>query len=410
MSAPALTSLRVLAVDDDIFLLELVREMLLGIGITNVMAASDGHEALTLLDAATTTAPDVILCDIDMFGMDGIEFTRHLATRKFSGGFATMSGSPQRLQRTVAALIEERHLRFLGALEKPFSGHALLTILQRMNAGPAAGAPPTESARGPLPIVTPEEVRAGIAAGYVRLFYQPKIHLDTNRVVGVEALLRWYDPVRGMIPPLSIVPVAEDHGIIEELTYAVFRVAAEQQAAWQHAGYDLVIAVNISADDLLRYDFPDQLRTIVQQTGANTSRITLEVTEGRLMTNMASGMEVISRLRLMGFNFSVDDFGTGYSNQEKLRRLPFDEIKIDRSFVSGAVESATLRAIVESNIGLAHALGMTVVAEGAEREADTALLRSLACDEVQGYFYCRPVPSDELIAWKIKWESVHLRD
>ena len=187
-------------------------------------------------------------------------------------------------------------------------------------------------------------------------------------------------------------------------------MAAEQQAAWQKAGIDLVVAVNISADDLLRYDLPDRLREIVDQVGANTSRLTLEVTEGRLMTNMASGMEVISRLRLMGFNFSVDDFGTGYSNQEKLRKLPFDEIKIDRSFVTDAVQNPTLCAIVESNISLAHALGMSVVAEGAESEADCALLRSLACDEVQGFYFCRPVPNEQVIAWKNEWESTRVRD
>ena len=143
---------------------------------------------------------------------------------------------------------------------------------------------------------------------------------------------------------------------------------------------------------------------------ANRCRLTLEVTEGRLMTNMASGMEVISRLRLMGFNFSVDDFGTGYSNQEKLRKLPFDEIKIDRSFVTDAVQNPTLCAIVESNISLAHALGMSVVAEGAESEADCALLRSLACDEVQGFYFCRPVPNEQVIAWKNEWESTRVRD
>ncbi len=408
MTPPSPTPLRVLAVDDDLFQIEIVREMLEACGVTDALFASDGTEALAILDDPATR-PDVILSDIDMAGMDGIEFTRHLATREFAGGLAIMSGSAHRLRRTVAALIEERHLRFLGILEKPFTVDALRTVLESVATRQQenrAGA----TTRAPLPVVTPDEVRAGIAAGYVHLYYQPKIQLDTNRVVGVEALLRWCDPVRGIIPPLSVVPVAEDHGLIEELTYAVFRVAAAQQAAWQRAGHNLVVAVNISADDLLRYDLPDRLRTIVDETGANTGLLTLEVTEGRLMSNMASGMEVISRLRLMGFNFSVDDFGTGYSNQEKLRRLPFDEIKIDRSFVSGAIDNATLRAIVDSNIGLAHALGMSVVAEGAESEADCALLRSLACDEVQGFYYCRPVPSERLIAWKTEWEAAHVRD
>lgn len=408
------TPLRVLAVDDDFFQIEVVREMLEACGVTDALFASDGHEALQILDDAAVR-PDVILSDIDMTGMDGIEFTRHLATREFRGGLAIMSGSAHRLRRTVAALIEERNLRFLGILEKPFTVDALRTILESVatsqgESAAAAAAAAAAVARPPLPVVTPDEVRTGIAAGYVQLYYQPKIRLDTNRVVGVEALLRWFDPVRGIIPPLSIVPVAEDHGLIEELTYAVFRVAAVQQAAWQQAGHNLVVAVNISADDLLRYDLPDRLRSIVDETGANTSLLTLEVTEGRLMTNMASGMEVISRLRLMGFNFSVDDFGTGYSNQEKLRRLPFDEIKIDRSFVSGAIDNPTLRAIVDSNISLAHALGMSVVAEGAESEADCALLRSLACDEVQGFYYCRPVPSAQLIAWKTEWEAANVRD
>lgn len=408
MSASPAAPLRVLAVDDDIFLLEIVKEMLEVCGVTDCHTASDGQEALQHLDASGVH-PDIILCDIDMFGMDGIEFTRHLATRAYTGGFAIMSGSSQRMLRTVGALIEERNLRFLGSMEKPLTVEALRAILQRVQTSPVASAPATP-ASPEFPSLTPDEIRAGIAAGYMRLYYQPKIHLDTLKVVGVEALLRWYDPERGVIPPLSVIPVAEEHGMITEITFAVFRLAAEQQAAWQKAGIDLVVAVNISADDLLRYDLPDRLREIVDQVGANTSRLTLEVTEGRLMTNMASGMEVISRLRLMGFNFSVDDFGTGYSNQEKLRKLPFDEIKIDRSFVTDAVQNPTLCAIVESNISLAHALGMSVVAEGAESEADCALLRSLACDEVQGFYFCRPVPNEQVIAWKNEWESTRVRD
>jgi EAL domain-containing protein (putative c-di-GMP-specific phosphodiesterase class I) len=405
----SLQPLRALAVDDDVFFIEIVRDMLSLCGIEDCRTASDGVEALAML-AEHGPPPDLILCDIDMFGMDGIEFTRHLAARNYEGGIAIMSGSSPRLHRTLGDLIGERRLLFLGTLQKPFAMEELEGVLSRLRAAPrkSAAIRPREA---PSPVVvTPDELREGIATDRVRLHYQPKIRLDTNRVIGAEALLRWTDPVRGIIPPLSIVPVAEEHGLIHQLTQSVFAAAARQQAAWQRSGLDLMIAVNISADDLLHYDLPDRFGRLVEQAGANSAKLTLEVTEGRLMTNMASGMEVIARLRLMGFNFSIDDFGTGYSNQEKLRRLPFDEIKIDRSFVSGAIEDATRRAIVESNVTLAHALGMSVVAEGAESEADCKLLRSLACDEVQGFYFCKPVAPELLISWKDEWEAVNALD
>lgn len=398
-----LSAKRVLVVDDDAFMLEIVDELLHQAGVHEVLQASEGSAALAIIDNEITR-PDVVLCDVNMTGMDGIELLRHLADREFRGSVIVMSGSGDDLLASVGDLAVMHGLRLMGLLKKPIDLDDLIGVLDPGEPGPVEL--PIDEVKGVrVGRLTPEEVRAGIDGGCVDVHLQPKVALADRSVVGAEALLRWRDPVRGMLSPLAIVPIAESHGLIEDLTLAVYRRVIEILVHWQALGLDLKVAVNLSADNLASLDLPDTLTRIAQEAGVSPSHIVLEITENRLMDRLAVSLEVIGRLRLKGFGVSIDDYGMGYSNLRKLKQLPITELKVDRSFVSGADRDSVLRVILGSSVALGHSLDLTVVGEGVETKEVWDLLHALGCDEAQGYFVARPMPADDLPGWKQAWDE-----
>ena len=226
-----------------------------------------------------------------------------------------------------------------------------------------------------------------------------------RKVIGAEALLRWRDPVRGLLPPMAVVQVAEANGLVNELTHAVYRKSIIHLAEWWRCGHGITMSINLSMEDLVVLNLPDLLLEMTRSAGTDPTHVLLEITETRLMVNFASSLEVIGRLRLKGFRLSIDDFGTGYANHEKLVRMPFDEIKIDRAFVHNATNDTAARAVLESSVDLGHILGMQVVGEGTETLEDWNLLAAIGCDIAQGYYLARPMPADKFIDWKIEWEA-----
>ncbi len=394
--------LRVLLVDDDEFVLDFVEDMLHGLGVKSVSRSLDGNAALAAVDGAIRPL-QLLICDLNMPGMDGIEFLRHLADRGFEGGVILSSGSDKRVIKTVESLVQAHKLGFLGTLQKPVEEAALLTALINFT-----GLEPKAN-YGPIQELSPEEIRAGLDAGQMETFFQPKVTVADRRVVGAECLVRWRHPERGLIQPAAFISVAEEHGLIDDLTMAVFHKAMGHLKEWTRLGHDLKVSVNVSMDNLDRLDLPEVFADIVRQAGVETGRVILEMTESRLMSNIVTSLEIITRLRLKGFDLSIDDFGTGYSSMEKLKQLPFTELKVDRSFVCGATRDSVARAILESSVQMGHALGMSVVAEGAETQEDWDLLVAVGCDEVQGYFVARPMPAEDFIAWKTRWEAANCK-
>jgi EAL domain-containing protein (putative c-di-GMP-specific phosphodiesterase class I) len=394
--------LRVLLVDDDEFVLDFVEDMLHGLGVKSVSRSLDGNAALAAVDGAIRPL-QLLICDLNMPGMDGIEFLRHLADRGFEGGVILSSGSDKRVIKTVESLVQAHKLGFLGTLQKPVEEAALLTALINFT-----GLEPKAN-YGPIQELSPEEIRAGLDAGQMETFFQPKVTVADRRVVGAECLVRWRHPERGLIQPAAFISVAEEHGLIDDLTMAVFHKAMGHLKEWTRLGHDLKVSVNVSMDNLDRLDLPEVFADIVRQAGVETGRVILEMTESRLMSNIVTSLEIITRLRLKGFDLSIDDFGTGYSSMEKLKQLPFTELKVDRSFVCGATRDSVARAILESSVQMGHALGISVVAEGAETQEDWDLLVAVGCDEVQGYFVARPMPAEDFIAWKTRWEAANCK-
>jgi EAL domain-containing protein (putative c-di-GMP-specific phosphodiesterase class I) len=243
------------------------------------------------------------------------------------------------------------------------------------------------------------ELRRALTGDELEVHYQPKADLRTGRVDGVEALVRWRHPERGLVPPDEFVPLAESCGLVELLTARVLDAAVAQLAAWHAQGLELSVAVNVSVRDLAGGLLVDRVTASLLRHGVPACRLQLEVTEGSLFADSTGAASTLRELDELGVALSLDDFGTGYSSLGHLRRLPVQELKIDRSFVQRMGDDARDRAIVRSVVDLAEGLGMRVVAEGVEDLATWQALRELGCDVAQGWYVCRPQPADVLTPW-----------
>jgi EAL domain-containing protein (putative c-di-GMP-specific phosphodiesterase class I) len=252
-----------------------------------------------------------------------------------------------------------------------------------------------------------DELERALGRGGLRLVYQPKVDAADGTLVRVEALMRWTHAEFGAVPPARFVPLAEEHGLIGDLTQWALRTALRQWRDWKNAGLDTSVAVNISAVSLEQLDFPDLVERLCRALDVPTDRLVLELTEGATQP-LINLMDTLTRFRIKGVGLALDDFGTGYSGLIQLRKLPFNEIKIDRQFVTELPTSRDDQVIVRSVIELAHGLGLQVTAEGVETVEQLAALRALGCDLVQGYLMAHPLDPGELVAWasrhKRRWK------
>ena len=253
----------------------------------------------------------------------------------------------------------------------------------------------------------PAELARAIANDELRLEYQPKVDVSSGTVLGVEALVRWQHPTRGRLAPDSFIPLAENSDQIGALTRWVMRAAVAQWQRWHGVGLDISIAVNFSGRNLDEIEFPDILERLCRDLDVPCGQFVIEITETATASDEVKMMDIATRLRLKGFRISIDDFGTGYSSLVQLQRLPFSEMKIDKSFVIQCVTSRESLVIVKSIIDLAHNLNLKVVAEGVETLEALELLRRLGCDLAQGYYVSRPMEGGKLPGWVSAWVASH---
>ncbi|MGV9767094.1 putative bifunctional diguanylate cyclase/phosphodiesterase [Micromonospora tulbaghiae] len=242
--------------------------------------------------------------------------------------------------------------------------------------------------------------------GEITMYYQPQIAIATGEVVGVEALLRWRHPRRGMVDPGELIQVAEQSAVMRLLTRRVVDDVVEQLAKWSAAGLTLRAALNVSVRDLHTGEIADQIADRLTRYGVPPERLQVEITEGALMADPRRVLASITQLHRIGVGIALDDFGTGYSSLQHLRRLPLSEVKVDRSFVLGMADDPDDAAIVRSMIELAGALGLRVVAEGVEDERTWRMLHAAGCDVAQGWFHARPMPAEDLVAWLSRYRPV----
>lgn len=394
-----------MVVDDDEFQRGIVTELLQQAGVARISQHANGQEAVDWLDAASAR-PDLIVADLDMSVMDGLELLRHLTERGYEGGLVLASGASPDVLATSADLARLHGLNLLAALRKPIRlDHLAVALADPSAPVPAAGPAEGEPEAGGFTPLTAEQVRAGMASGCVDIHVQPKVTVADRRVVGVEALLRWREPSGALLPPAAILPGAEAGGMLNQLTMSIFALAVDWLALWQRHNHDVRISVNLSNANLTMLALPDAMSAVATEAGVEAGHITLEITQDGLLEDLSAGMEVVGRLRLKGFGIAIDDYGMGYSSLAQLKNLPVTELKVDRSFVEGASGDEALAEILGSSATLGRSLGLAVVAQGVETDEVLALLTALGCDEAQGYLVARPMPPSEFLAWKSRWDA-----
>lgn len=396
MNNPAI---KILILDDELFTLKLTSRMLANLGYDAVSTCDNGRAALDLINNPDDT-PNLILLDINMPEMDGLEFVRHLVDCHYSGSLILASGEDERMQQAAVKLARAHGISVLGNLPKPVTPEGLAEMIAKWTPPAIQGKTPAKKKSYPE-----DELRAAIANNELVNYYQPKVLTATGRVMGVETLVRWRHPRDGLVFPDQFIGVAEAHGLIDDLTLAVMASAMADTRRWNDAGLKLNVAINLSMDNLNSPDYPNLVVKLAEEAGVSPQTMELEVTETRLMRDLRTPLEILTRLRLKRFRLSIDDFGTGNSTLAQLRDLPFDELKIDQSFVHGAWNNAKLRAMFDASLGLAKQLGMEAVAEGVEDQADWDFVRDRKCDIVQGYFVAKPMPAAELPGWIASWQQ-----
>lgn len=378
--------------------------------LVSAMARSMGLHCMVTKDAANChklVAPDtaVILLDLVMPGMDGIEVLRLLGERKCAARIVLMSGMDKRVIETAKKLARTLGLSVIGHLQKPFGIEDLQAALGVLTASETPSVPEEEPT---LHYADSELVQAFERLEFVN-YYQPQVSLKTGEVTGVEVLSRWIHPERGIILPDNFIGRAESMGLIDKLCWLTVEMALDEVKYFKtrHSIYPR-LSLNASVYTLRDLKFPDRFMSLLVRHGFPAGRIVIEITETGLIRELARTLDVLTRLRMKTIQLSIDDFGAGYAMMQQLQNIPATELKVDMSLVQNMHASDSDRVMVEKTIEMGHELGMEVIAEGVMTKEQVKLLKGMGCDAAQGFLFSRPIPAKELAKWLVRREKDHL--
>lgn len=327
--------------------------------------------------------PMALIMDLNLGNADGLDVIDTLASEEYRGPLVIISGVEARTIAKVGEMASGKGLNVVGTLQKPFPPSALNALLQdRM-------VPPTS------PV---DDLRNAIESGELTAWFQPIIELETDRVVGAEALARWVKPDGAVIPPFKFIDLAEENGLMRDLTRRVLDASLTAVREWRRAGHESVwVAINSSPSLVSADSFVPGLLAFLERHELPPEAIQLEITESVAMTNLDLMAKVLARLSIKGIEIAIDDFGTGFSSLTALHRLPFAKLKIDQSFVRRLGADSEANAIVDVTLGLAKALGLKVVAEGVETWQIAQELKFKGCQLAQGYYFAKPMPASDML-------------
>ncbi|MCQ4056210.1 MULTISPECIES: EAL domain-containing response regulator [Aeromonas] len=386
----------IMVVEDHAFQRKALMHQIRDLGYQQLLEARDGQEALELCQRHSV---DILFCDLRMPGMDGMALLRRLSLGGFSGGIILSSALEDDVVEAVLRMSAAYGLQVLGRIEKPSTKQQLKVLIESWS-------PRQEQAQKEdghrLGL---DELRRALDDDQIVPWYQPKVSFATGEWVGMEALARWQHPEYGLVSPGRFIPLAENNGLIDQLTEIIINKSLRDGHLWEETGLSLNLSMNLSTTSLIEGDLCNSLIAQCQRWSINPELITLEVTESSFVQDVGKSLEVLTRLRMHGFGLSIDDFGTGYSSMQQLALLPFTELKLDRSFVDRCYADPSRLAIIESSIELARKLGLKSVAEGVEDELTWQQLAKLGCDVCQGFFSARPMPRSELQEWHRSWQE-----
>ncbi|MEO8143983.1 MAG: EAL domain-containing response regulator [Betaproteobacteria bacterium] len=396
-----IADLRFLIAEDHEFQRQMLARMLATLGAKDIREASDGRAALKIIHDPDLPV-DIVISDLDMPGMDGMEFIRHLGESKAGMSIILASALERELLESIATMTKAYGVRLLGVVEKPIVPGNLEALIRLHQPPPAAPREPKAAS----PVFTLEQVAEGLKNDQFEPFFQPKIELATGRVKGAEALARWRHPRHGLVAPYAFIRLIEESRLIDVLTWSMLKKSAACCSDWRAAGLDLSVSVNLSPSSLSDVGLADRIVKLVRGQNLDPQHMILEVTESAAAADTGKALENLSRLRMKGFGISIDDYGTGYSSMQQLTRIAFTELKIDQSFVLNASKQKSAAVILESNLEMARKLKVRAVAEGVETREDYALLQRLGCDLAQGYFIARPMEAAAFPAWVRDWKQM----
>jgi len=378
-----------IVLDDDIEIAEVIgnvgEQAGFGVKVTTNYSA--------FCDAVRSYDPNVIVLDLQMPEIDGIQVLRGLAEQEIQAGIVLVTGVDARTIEAAEQYGTSKGLRVLATFQKPFFPEDMLEMLRSAYA-----------VSGPL---TVEDLREAIQKDQLLVYYQPTVtrFADSTWDIGsVEALIRWNHPDRGMLAPEAFLEMSETSGLIGPMTDYVIQQGIDQVKGWQSNRLNLGLRVNISATLLTDIDFPDRLEVLIAEREVDPSLVTLEITETAMLEQHANTFDILTRLRVKDMNLSIDDFGIGYSSLTQLFRMPFNEMKIDKSLVLRVPESKEAKIMVEVLVELAHKLNLTVCAEGVESEEVLEFLDGIGCDSAQGFYISRPIAPKDVPAAIERWD------
>ncbi len=388
---------RILVIDDESDVSEFVSDAAQAMGL-RCTATTD---AKTFLDALTSDTT-LILLDLIMPEMDGVELLRVLGERKCKAGIVLMSGVGKRTLESAEQLTTALGLTIVGHLQKPFRLAQLEEVLER-HAMPEA-LPIVRQA--PEIVIPKAELQRAIEHDEFVLYYQPQIEIATGRAVGLEALVRWQHPERGLIFPDYFIGRLEEFELIDELGWIIAERGLREVSQFANGDGNVPnLSLNESVHSLHDLNFPDRFVSLVEKHGVPPENVTIEITESGLIKELSNTLDILTRLRMKRVKLSIDDFGTGFAMMQQLKNIPATELKIDKSFVLEMNGNDRNRIMVQKTIELGHELGMQVMAEGVETQEQFDLLRRYGCDGAQGYLFSRPIPPGEMVNWLKQYAS-----
>ncbi|MXS82389.1 EAL domain-containing protein [Nitrosomonas oligotropha] len=380
--------LSVLVVEDDNFQRQMIVKMLHSIlNVQSIKEASNGKCALEIIREHKEKPIDIVICDLNMPQMDGLEFFRHIGEEQHNISIIIISALSSKLVQSAGKMARMYGVKLLGAIEKPIYAVKLKELFIQYERSENKW----YSHGGNAISFSLNEIMQGIRAKQFEPVFQPKIDMQTNRLIGAEALARWNHPELGLISPYAFIPALEQNNQIDELTFLILEKAASACRLLHDAGHKINLSVNLSLASLDDITLADKITGVVKEAGIDPRYITLEITETAAMSGVAYSLENLTRLCMNGFELSIDDYGTGYSSLQQLTRIAFSELKIDQSFIQDSIANEMARIVVKSSIDMARELSVKSVAEGVETQQDWDMLKNMGCDVVQGYFVSKPM-------------------
>ncbi|MDT4912166.1 MAG: hypothetical protein QOC66_1294, partial [Pseudonocardiales bacterium] len=394
-----LAALSVLVVEDHDFQRRTAVMLVRKLGVGSVSEAADGVAALELLGGGLY--PDVIVCDIDMPGMDGVAFIRHVAEGELAGAVVIASGLDAKLIRAVRSVAEGYGLQVLGAVEKPLSARRLGELLAAYRSRPRIH--PAD----PLGM-SAVEVAAALRDGRICIHLLPGVDASTAQVTTADAVPRWHDQARGWVPLGSIPALTERESLLAELSERALDVACDYLSGFARSGPDIGVCIDLAPASLRDTSLADRAADVARARGADPTRVTLAVDERALRTSPSTALDVLTRLRVKGFGVSLDNFGAGHASTEQLRRVPFTEVRLAPHLVTGAGGDGPRVRALEDAVAVGRELAGVIVGRGCESEDDLRLLLELGCDRVQGEFIAAAMPGEDLPGWVAAWDPLRL--